>query len=336
MRILVITAVNYDPIKMFCQIRKLIKGLILQGHDVLEFNYVRALRAVSPFRSNGLSLKLYKHKADRMLIEQAVAYRPDVVIVTFAKGLDRRSMESLREQVPNAVYVGHDDDPWPKLIPGKIDTARCLDIVLATNDSEWLTDYRDAGVRLCAFLPPCCDPDIDRRYKVGDEWKADLLWIGALEHKADTRYTLRRELVLRLAQEENCRVYGCCGGPKVRGFDTLYAISGARIAVNVNACDGIRLGHSDRLTRFLAGGPLVLANRFPDCDLLYRDKEHLVYFEHMDEFFELSRWYLDHEDERERIAHAGMLHVHAEFNCSRIAGYLMDIVEKGSYIAPWT
>ncbi|HEC03264.1 MAG TPA: hypothetical protein ENI81_06965, partial [Phycisphaerales bacterium] len=61
MRILVITAVNYDPLKMFCQIRKLIKGLILQGHDVLEFNYVRALRAASPFRGNRLSLKLYKH-----------------------------------------------------------------------------------------------------------------------------------------------------------------------------------------------------------------------------------------------------------------------------------
>jgi len=65
MRILVITAVNYDPLKMFCQIRKLIKGLIRQGHDVLEFNYVRALRAASPFRGNGLSLQLYEDTADR-------------------------------------------------------------------------------------------------------------------------------------------------------------------------------------------------------------------------------------------------------------------------------
>jgi len=294
------------------------------------------LRAASPFRGNRLSLKLYKHKADRMLAEQAVAYRPDVVLVTFAKGLDRRSVELLRERVPNAVYVGHDDDPWPKLIPGKLETVGCLDIILATNDSEWMTDYREAGVGLCAYLPPCCDPDIDRRYEVGDEWKTDLLWIGALEHKADTRYALRRELVLRLAQEENCQVYGCCGRRRIGGFDTLHAVSGARIAVNVNCCGGIRLGHSDRLTRFLAGGPLVFADRFPDCDRLYRDKEHLVYFEQVEEFFELSRWYLDHEDERKRIARAGMLHVHAEFNCSRIAGYLMDIIEKGGYSAPWT
>jgi len=336
MRILVITAVNYDPLKMFCQIRKLIKGLIRQGHDVLEFNYVRALRIACPFKSNTIALNLYKRSADRMLVEQAVHYRPDIVVITFAKGLDRSSIELLRQNVPDAIYVGHDDDPWPKRIKGKIETAKCFDIMLATNDGQWLQDYRDAGVPLCAYLPSCCDPDVDRRYEVGDEWKTDLLWIGVLEHKADPSCGFRKDLILRLAERENCQLYGCCGRRRIGGFDTLYAISGARTALSMNAYDGIRLGHSDRLIRFLAGGPLVLARRFPDCELLYRDKEHLIYFDSMDEFFELSDWYLKNEDERKRIADAGMKHAQDQFNCTRIAGYLMEIIEQGAYVAPWT
>jgi hypothetical protein len=35
-------------------------------------------------------------------------------------------------------------------------------------------------------------------------------------------------------------------------------------------------------------------------------------------------------------AQAGMKHAHKEFNCEKIAGYMLDCVEKGSYKAPWT
>ena len=78
-----------------------------------------------------------------------------------------------------------------------------------------------------------------------------------------------------------------------------------------------------------------MARRFEGCDLLYKDKEHLRYFDTMEEFFELSKWYLEHEEERKKIADAGMHHVHTEFNCVKIAGYILDLIEKGGYSAPW-
>jgi spore maturation protein CgeB len=56
----------------------------------------------------------------------------------------------------------------------------------------------------------------------------------------------------------------------------------------------------------------------------------------VEEFADLVNWYLNHEDERIKIADAGMNYAHAEFNCEKIAKYTMDIIEKGSYIAPWT
>jgi spore maturation protein CgeB len=85
----------------------------------------------------------------------------------------------------------------------------------------------------------------------------------------------------------------------------------------------------------MACGTFVLAKRVPDTDLLSRDGVHLKYFDTAEEFFDLAKWYLAHEDERIKIANAGMEHAHTEFNCVKIAKYTMDIIEKGNYKAPW-
>ena len=53
------------------------------------------------------------------------------------------------------------------------------------------------------------------------------------------------------------------------------------------------------------------------------------------EFFELADWYLQHEQEREKIAAAGMERAHSEFNCKRIAKCMLDLIETGKYSAPW-
>jgi spore maturation protein CgeB len=85
----------------------------------------------------------------------------------------------------------------------------------------------------------------------------------------------------------------------------------------------------------MACGVFVLAKRVPDTDLLFRDGIHLRYFDTVEEFFDLANWYLAHEEERIRIANAGMEHVHAQFNCVRIAKYMLDLIETGTYDAPW-
>jgi spore maturation protein CgeB len=80
----------------------------------------------------------------------------------------------------------------------------------------------------------------------------------------------------------------------------------------------------------------VLAKRVPDSGLLFKDKVHLRYFDAAEEFFDLANWYLAHEDERIKIANAGMQRAHSEFNCVKIAKYTLDLIETGAYKAPWT
>jgi hypothetical protein len=242
----------------------------------------------------------------------------------------------VRQAVPNAVIVGEDGDPWPKLQKdNRISTAKEFDVLTATNDGQFLQDYRDAGVPLCVFMPNMCDPDIDHRYEVGPEWKTDILWTGTAKHRADTNETFREELVTELAKRSNCALYGCFGRPQIGGLDYLYAISGAKIGVNVNAYGPVKFCHSDRLTQYLSCGTFVMAKRFDGCNMLYKDKEHLRYFDTAEEFFDLADYYLGNETERNKIADAGMKHVHTKFNSVKIAGYILDLVEAGTYSAPW-
>jgi len=335
-RIFIVGDVSSKPIKLYLnQMPKLAKGLIRLGHDARIFSYCNAIEQVRFFKSKTLSRLLYKSKVDKLIAEQVKNYRPDVVYISFARILDAKTIDVIRKAAPNAVFIGGDGDPWPKLQGNRIETAKQLDILTATNDGKFLQDYRDAGVKLCVFVPNMCDPDVDHRYKVEAKWQSDILWTGKVRHHADTSDTFREELVEKLVEKKNCKVYGCLGREKVAGFDYLQAISGARIGVNINALNTIRLYHSDRITHYLACGTFVLSKRVPDTDLLFRDGIHLKYFNTKEEFFETARWYLDNEDERKKIADAGMRWTHEQFNSVKIAGYLLELAEKGNYKAPW-
>lgn len=336
-RIFIVADVSSKSVKMFLnQMPKLSKGLIRLGHDARIFSYCNALAQASPFKSKTITRRLYKSKVDHFLAEQIKNYKPDIVYISFARVLDAKTIEVIRQAAPKAVFIGGDGDPWPKLQDNRIDIARKLDILTATNDGVFLEDYKKAGVDKSFFIPNMCDPDVDRRYEVGGEWKTDILWTGRAKHHADSSETLREEIVSKLSRQKNCKLYGCCGRPKIGGIDYLYAISGARIGVNVNAVNSVRLYHSDRLTHYLACGAFVLGKRVPDTDILFKDGVHLRYFDTVEEFFDLAGWYLEHETERKKIADTGMRHVHREFNSVKIAGYILELIEKGKYSAAWT
>ena len=334
-RIFVIYGLNYNTPKMFFQTQNMAKGFIRLGHDVLSFNYERALLQSSMFKSKKLSEKFYKSRVDQLMAKQIRAYQPDIVYMSFFKAIDTESINFIREAAPTAILIGFDDDPWPKLQKNRVETACKLDILIATNDGQWLQQYREAGVPLCKFMPNSCDPAIEHRYEVGSEWVTDILWTGKTKHHADSSETLREDIVTKLRRKEDCKIYGCFGQPKIGGIDYYYAISGAKIGISVNAVNTVRLYHSDRLTHYLACGTCVLAKRIPDSDVLFKDGEHLKYFDEIDECFELSEWYLSHEIERKKLADTGMQRVHKEFDSKTIARYVLELIETGTYHAPW-
>jgi len=315
-------------------LRKQVKGFIRLGHDTQVFSYNNAIIQASPVRSNKFFGRFCKTRADELLVKQIRNYSPHIIIVTFAKHLDAQTVDRIREAAPGAISVGLDVDLWPELHKGRVEAAVKLDMVLTTYAGNGQQAFEDVGVR-CVFMPNMCDPDIEYRYDVSDKWKSDILFTGKLKHKHYPTEELRSKLVHRLSEMKNCALYGCCGRRPIGGIQYYYAISGARIALSINAVNNITRYHSDRLTQYLACGTLVLAKRVPGSEILFKDGTHLRYFETIEEFFDLAQWYLANEEERVKVANAGMEWVHSEFNCQKIAKYTLDAIETGAYSAPW-
>ena len=315
--------------------RMWIKGLLRAGCDVQRFSYRNIMMQCSPFPSKRIARNFAKKKTDDLLVKQIKQYNPDVIFVLSMKYLDAETVIAMREVAPNAVFISRDEDPFPDQNPARIAITRQTDIVINTSAGRFLQTYKDAGVSCCAFIPNVCDPDIQRRYTVEERWKTDIVFTGKAEHTRLDRNDERYDLVRRLSQMPNVKLYGCFGIPRVEGLDYFYAISGARIGLSINITNDVRLYHSDRLINYMSCGTLALARRVPDTNLLFEDGVHVKYFDTADEFFELADWYLKHNEEREKIAKAGMQRAHTEFNCQKIAQKLMDLINTGTYDAPW-
>jgi glycosyltransferase involved in cell wall biosynthesis len=327
---------NESPRAIFLEERRLAKYLVRIGNDVQRFSYRNVMLQYSPFSSKRIARHLGAKKADLLLAEQIKRYYPDIVLFLSLKHITPKTVRIARDAAPyGTIFIGKDGDPYPETKPERIVVGKEMDTVIMPSGGRFLKTYKDAGVPCCAFLPFSCDPDIQYPYKTADKWKTDIVFLGAAMHSKLDRDEDRYNIAKKLSEMANAKVYACFGRPKTSGLDCFYAISGAKIGLSINIANDVRLYHSDRFINNPACGAFNLAKRAPGYELLFEDGVHVKYFDTVDEFFELADYYLNHEEERKKIANAGMERAHSEFNTEKIAKYLMDLIETSTYDAPW-
>ena len=324
-----------EPKSIRIQPRMWVKGLLRLGCDVQTFSYRNIMMQCSPLPSKRIARNFAKKKADKILVEQLKSYHPDIVFILGFKNFDEQTVLKARQAAPNAIFISREEDPNPEKYPHRTAIAKNTDILISTSAGRFLETYKNAGVKHCAFIPNTCDPDIQYRYEVEEKWKTDIIFTGKAEHTRLERNNERYELVRRMADRPNAKIYGSFGIPRVEGIDYFYAISGAKTGLSINIANDVSLYHSDRLMNYISCGTFTLAKRVPDTELLFEDGVHLKYFDFADEFFELADWYLKNDQQREKIAKAGMERAHKEFNCQRVAQFMLDIIDKGTYDAPY-
>jgi spore maturation protein CgeB len=62
----------------------------------------------------------------------------------------------------------------------------------------------------------------------------------------------------------------------------------------------------------MATGTMLLTDRISHIEELFEDKKHLVLYDGLDDMIEKAKYYLDHDEEREKIAQAGYEEVMAK------------------------
>lgn len=84
-------------------------------------------------------------------------------------------------------------------------------------------------------------------------------------------------------------------------------IGNSKIGFNIAMKDDINM----RCFETMATGTMLLTDRISHIEELFEDKKHLVLYDNLDDMVEKAKYYLAHDDEREKIAQAGYEHVMA-------------------------
>lgn len=107
------------------------------------------------------------------------------------------------------------------------------------------------------------------------------------------------------------------------GQDTADIYRKSKIVFNTAAVDDIGM----RVFEAMATGSFLLTEWTPTLPELFENKKHLVWYNSMDEAVELAKYYLEHEEEREAIAKAGMEEVLAKHTYEKRFQDILSIIK---------
>lgn len=100
--------------------------------------------------------------------------------------------------------------------------------------------------------------------------------------------------------------------------------SQSKIVLNISIKDDINM----RVFEALSTGSLLLTNELPTLPHLFQDGVHLVTYKTLDEAVEKAKYYIEHDDERDRIAEAGYKEFIKKHTYEHRLKTVLEIVQK--------
>jgi spore maturation protein CgeB len=224
----------------------------------------------------------------------------------------------------------------------EVDRAQCFHNVIANNDSDH-DYYKAAGVENVYRMPFGCVPSFHRKVQAPAKYKTDVVCYG---NPLYTYYESKRKAVDTLVRPvvENgfdLALWGTAKGsggwleiPYVQAKPTVYrgifsyedipaVNSGAKIVLGITA--NAQYGaYGSRLARALACGSFIIWHYTEGMEKYVENHKHLCWSRSPEETLELVRYYLKHEEEREKIAKEGQSYAYEHLNYEKM---LLPIIE---------
>jgi hypothetical protein len=311
----------------FLRPRSLTTRLVTRVLDWTTMNIADGRRRALAYRAATRVLHYRRHPVsyrdlNRELLEQACSFTPDMVLIVMGFHIDPGTLAAIKEET-KAVLVNYaTDDPFNGRVgtPQLMKSIPLYDLYLCTKRAI-MDDVARAGCRDVRYLRFGFKPRVHfcEIPQTADELKrfaADIAFVG--EGDAD-----RLPYFLTLAKElpdVNLALYGGLWNRhpatrryfrgNVRGRDFRMALGGAKIAVNLIR----RENRDDHVMRTFEGpacGAFMLNERTDEHLKLFEEGSEAAYFGSAEELVDKARYYLAHDNERERIRAAGYARVMA-------------------------
>ncbi len=192
-----------------------------------------------------------------------------------------------------------------------LEDAKAFDYVFLAQRA-YIPEFNRRGMKNVFWLPLACDPEIHG--KVGLPKENEVGFVGSM---GDER---RAKLLLKLAEKADVRYE--------RAFlkDMTAHFCRSKIVFN----NAIKNDLNMRVFEALCSGTMLLTDYADGIDLFFTDTESLVIYDDMN-IADLARYYLENDDERERIAETGrqlVLREHTYKN--RGEAILVEVFRPGS------
>lgn len=178
--------------------------------------------------------------------------------------------------------------------------------------------------KICHYLPCPTDPSVFRPYP-NEKKRYEVIFIGNSYSKE------RREIINEVSKHFKTEVFGggwkkgdkssykyCEGGTPKHIFGKEFAVVCSRAKIAIGTIDkkwsNLEAYFSNRLTNTMACGCFYIVPYTPGIETVFMRHGELVWYKDIKELLRLIRFYLKHDDVREKIAKRGMKSVVQRFS----------------------
>lgn len=290
---------------------------------------------------------------NKELLATATRMRPDVIFIWRGTHIWVRTLRAMKIRTGALMVTYNNDDPFGPKAHGQVPWHhhyywRLYIKSIPEYDVHFvfralnIPEILDEGAKEAHVLMPYFIPDLHRPVVPSEadrkRYECDVVFAGHYEPDGRDRYLqalIERGLHVRLFGGEYwnqsltgdlARYFG-----KIRpvyGNEYVKALCGARMCLSLHSKMN-RDTYTTRSFEIPACGRVMLSERTPDLERMFKEDEEAIYFSSPDELVRKAVWLRDHSDEAERIAKAGMRRVHVDgHSVNDRMKYLLSIVSK--------
>lgn len=283
-------------------------------------------------KDNGYNVYAYDFRCAHMdgqdvnkrLLEIAVEFKPDIMFcqLQFSPIVRPETLVEIKKCLPNIKMINWTGDIYPYAVKYFTKMSKNFDHSFISSTGQ-LDLYKNAGCQGVGYFQIGYDEKRFFNYHT----KRDLDIVMVASRTNDYTQSKFRDAIVwsfKKAFGKRFSVWGRGYGEPLPFYDQQEIYNRAKIVLSVNN-ENVENYFSDRQLISMACGPLVLTHRFPNE--YWTDREHLVYFDTVDDAIKKARYYLDNDDERKVIGRCGAADVktkHTYFH--RVEG-LKEILE---------
>ncbi len=319
--------------------RKLYNGLTRNGHNVLFFSDHDTARHSNIWGSSKNPGGM--RKANARLLEVVEHFRPEFFLFGHADIITKETVRRARAIVPDAAAAQFNLDPMFMEstffnIARKSDV---LDATFVTTAGPVLKKVSRPGHRV-AFMPNPIDRSIEtHQAHTRSDQPYDVFYaVRATTTTGDYRGNYRLDWPRQVkadVPELRPHFHGFDGAPEIFGIQFHQALGNCRMALNLShrqttkgiiraaTDEEMYLYSSDRISQTLGNGLLTFTHAANRLHAIYGD-DALVYVDSYEQLYEKLRFFVAHDDERQRIAANGWRIAHAQFNEQLVAQYVVE------------